>query len=61
MHDFTRYRWIQFAIVGSLYFLVCLHRVSPTVFTKVLAYSFNADAVMLGIFSSSCFYLFSAV
>ncbi|MCK9274135.1 MAG: MFS transporter [Syntrophales bacterium] len=61
MHDFTRYRWIQFAIVGSLYFLVCLHRVSPTVITKDLANSFNADAVMLGIISSSYFYLYSAV
>lgn len=61
MRAFNYYRWTQFAIVGSLYFLVCLHRVSPTVIARDLAVSFNADAVVLGIIASSYFYLYSAV
>ena len=51
----------MFAIIGFLYFLVCLHRVSPTVIARDLAQSFAADAVILGIISSSYFFTYSAV
>ncbi len=60
MNDFKRYRWILFGLVGTLYFLVCLYRMSPTVIARDLALSFNVDAMILGIIASSYFYLYSA-
>jgi MFS family permease len=61
MNDFKKYRWILFWTIGTLYFLVHLYRVSPTVIARDLALSFNADAVVLGIISSSYFYLYALV
>jgi len=60
MNDFKKYRWILFGLIGTLYFLVCLHRMSPTVIARDLALSFHADAVVLGLIASSYFYLYSA-
>ena len=56
-----RYRWLIFGILGTIYFLACLHRVAPTVIARDLAQAFNADAVVLGLIASSYFYLYSAV
>jgi len=59
MNNFKHYRWILFSLIGTLYFLVCLHRVSPTVIARDLALSLHADAVVLGIIASAYFYLYS--
>ncbi len=61
MKGFQKYRRRIFITVGALYFLTYLHRVSPTVIARDLASAFNADAVILGIISSSYFYLYAAV
>jgi sugar phosphate permease len=59
MKQFKTYRWILFGTVGALYFLAHLHRVAPTVIARDLAESFNAEPVVLGIISSSYFYLYA--
>ena len=56
-----KYRWFIFGILGTIYFLPCLHRVAPTVIARDLAQAFNADATVLGLIASSYFYLYSAV
>lgn len=56
-----KYRWFIFGILGTIYFLTCLHRVAPTVIARDLAQAFNADATVLGLIASSYFYLYSAV
>lgn len=56
-----KYRWFIFGILGTIYFLACLHRVAPTVIARDLAQAFNADATVLGLIASSYFYLYSAV
>lgn len=61
MNATERYRWLIFGILGTIYFLACLHRVAPTVIARDLAQAFNADAVVLGLIASSYFYLYSAV
>jgi len=61
MNATKRYRWLIFGILGTIYFLTCLHRVAPTVIVRDLAQAFNADAVVLGLIASSYFYLYSAV
>ena len=61
MNNFKSYRWILFCLVGTLYFLVCLHRVSPTVIARDLALEFNANAMILGFVFSSYFYIYSAM
>ena len=60
-NNFKAYRWTIFALVGTLYFLVCLHRVSPTVIARDLALEFNANAMILGFLFSSYFYIYSCM
>lgn len=59
MSNFKSYRWLLFGLVGTLYFLVCLHRVSPTVIARDLALEFQADAMVLGLIFSSYFYIYA--
>jgi len=61
MSNFKSYRWLLFGLVGTLYFLVCLHRVSPTVIARDLALEFQADAMILGLIFSSYFYIYAAM
>jgi len=56
-----KYRWFIFGILGTIYFLTCVHRVAPTVIARDLAQAFNADATVLGVIASAYFYLYSAV
>jgi MFS family permease len=61
MNNFKSYRWLLFALVGILYFFVCLHRVSPTVIARDLALEFNANAMILGFIFSSYFYIYAGM
>jgi len=61
MLQFTTYRWLILAIIGILYFFVCLQRLSPSVIARDLALSLQADAVILGLIASSYFYLYSSL
>ena len=56
-----RYRWLMLGIMGVIYFLACLHRISPTVIARDLVNEFGADATALGLMASSYFYLYAAV
>lgn len=58
--SYRQFRWLFLGIIGTLYFLTCLHRMSPAVIARDLALSFNADAVALGVISSTYFYCYSA-
>jgi sugar phosphate permease len=60
MGKFKTFRWILFGTIGSLYFFAMLHRLAPTVIARDLAAAFDAEAVMLGIISSTYFYFYSA-
>lgn len=51
----------MFAVLGICYFIVCLHRISPTVIARDLVYEFGANATALGLMSSAYFYLYAAV
>jgi sugar phosphate permease len=55
------YRWLMLAIMGVIYFLACLHRISPTVIARDLVNEFGADATSLGLMASAYFYLYAAV
>lgn len=55
------YRWIIFGLLSIVYFLACLHRISPTVIARDLVLEFGADATALGLMSSAYFYLYAAV
>ncbi len=55
------YRWYIFLVLGIIYFLACLHRISPTVIARDLVRDFGADATTLGFMSSAYFYLYAAV
>ena len=55
------YRWLIFAIAGTIYFLTCLHRISPSVIARDLELAFSIDATMLGLIAASYFYSYSAV
>jgi sugar phosphate permease len=55
------YRWSIFAVLSIIYFLACLHRISPTVIARDLIADFGADATALGFMSSAYFYLYAAV
>lgn len=61
LYKIKNYRRIMFVVIGIIYFLVCVHRLSPTVMARDLAVSFNADAVTLGIISSAYFYLYASM
>ena len=61
LRQFTTYRWVLFAMAGALYFMVCFHRLTPTVIARDLVFSLHADAVTLGIIASAYFYLYSGV
>jgi sugar phosphate permease len=54
------YRWLMLAIMGVIYFLACLHRISPTVIARDLVNEFGADATALGLMASAYFYLYAA-
>jgi len=56
-----RYRWLMLGIMGVIYFLACLHRISPTVIARDLINEFGADATALGLMASAYFYLYAAV
>lgn len=60
-HEPSTYRWVMFCVLGVIYFLACLHRISPTVIARDLVREFGADATALGIISSAYFYLYAAV
>lgn len=60
-NDPIRYRWLIFGILAVIYFLACLHRISPTVIAQDLVLEFGADATALGLMSSAYFYLYAAV
>lgn len=60
MGKFKTFRWILFGTIGSLYFFAILHRLAPTVIARDLALAFDAEAMMLGIISSTYFYFYSA-
>lgn len=55
------YRLLIFFVLSALYFLACLHRISPTVIARDLMSAFGADATALGVMSSAYFYLYAAV
>jgi len=55
------YRWLIFCVLAIIYFLACLHRISPTVIARDLVLEFSADATALGLMSSAYFYLYAAV
>ncbi len=59
--DPFKYRWLMFWVMGAIYFLACLHRISPTVIARDLVFEFGASATALGLMSSSYFYLYAAV
>ncbi len=59
--DPLKYRWLMFWVIGAIYFLACLHRISPTVIALDLVLEFGAGATALGLMSSSYFYLYAAV
>ncbi|MET1124772.1 MAG: MFS transporter [Archaeoglobaceae archaeon] len=49
-------KWVTFAILASIYFLVYFHRTSPAVLADILAAEFSASALALGLLSSAYFY-----
>jgi sugar phosphate permease len=55
------YRWLMFGIAGTVYFLACLHRISPSVIARDLELAFSIDATVLGFIAASYFYSYSAV
>ena len=55
------YRWAIFGVLSIIYFLACLHRISPTVIARDLVLEFGADATALGVMASAYFYLYAAV
>jgi sugar phosphate permease len=59
--DPFRYRWLMLGIMGVIYFLACLHRISPTVIARDLMTEFGADATALGLMASAYFYLYAVV
>ncbi|HPO34940.1 MAG TPA: MFS transporter [Syntrophales bacterium] len=61
MASFKTYRWCILGVIALLYFLVCLHRVAPTVIARDLVLSLKMDAFILGLISSAYFYLYSAM
>jgi sugar phosphate permease len=61
LKDPIRYRWRMLGIMGVIYFLACLHRISPTVIARDLVNEFGADATSLGLMASAYFYLYAAV
>ncbi|MEW6185108.1 MAG: MFS transporter [Thermodesulfobacteriota bacterium] len=60
-NDPLRYRWLMLGVLGIIYFLACLHRISPTVIARDLVNEFGADATALGLMASAYFYLYAAV
>lgn len=61
INDPLHYRWLIFLVLSAMYFLACLHRISPTVIARDLVLAFGADATALGVMSSAYFYLYAAV
>jgi sugar phosphate permease len=61
LNDPFRYRLLIFWVMGAIYFLACLHRISTTVVASDLFLEFSADATALGLMSSAYFYLYAAV
>ncbi|MBN1663911.1 MAG: MFS transporter [Deltaproteobacteria bacterium] len=59
--DPFRYRWLMLGVLGVIYFLACLHRISPTVIARDLVNEFGANATALGLMSSTYFYFYAAV
>jgi sugar phosphate permease len=59
--DPIRYRWWMLAVMGTIYFLACIHRISPTVIARDLVNEFGADATTLGFMASAYFYLYAAI
>ncbi len=60
-NDPLGYRWLMFGVLSVLYFMACMHRISPTVIARDLMAEFNTDATALGFMSSAYFYLYAAV
>ncbi|MFW6081832.1 MAG: MFS transporter [Desulfosalsimonas sp.] len=61
LDDPRGYRWAIFGVLSIIYFLACLHRISPTVIAGDLVEEFGADATALGVMASAYFYLYAAV
>jgi sugar phosphate permease len=59
--DPLRFRWWLLGILGLIYFLACLHRISPTIIARDLIKEFGADATSLGLMASAYFYLYAAI
>jgi sugar phosphate permease len=59
--DPLRFRWLLLIILGLIYFLACLHRISPTIIARDLINEFGADATALGLMASAYFYLYAAI
>jgi sugar phosphate permease len=55
------YRWYIFLTLSVVYFLACLHRISPTIIARDLSHDFGAGATALGFMASAYFYLYAAV
>lgn len=55
------YRWLIFGIAGTVYFLACLQRISPSVIARDLELAFSIDGTVLGLIAASYFYSYSAV
>ena len=53
------HRWVVFAIISSIYFLVYFHRVSTSVIAPDLLSTFQTDATALGFMSSMYFYVYA--
>lgn len=60
LNDPLRFRWLIVGICGITYFFCWMHRVSTTVIARDLVLEFDADATVLGLMSSSYFYLYAA-
>jgi sugar phosphate permease len=61
LKDSLRYRWWMLGVMGAIYFLACIHRISPTVIARDLVNEFGADATALGFMASAYFYLYAAI
>lgn len=53
------HRWVVFAVIGLIYFLVYFHRVSTSVIATDLLAALNTTATALGFMSSMYFYIYA--
>ncbi len=52
----TRYRWVVFGVMASIYFFVYFHRTSSAVLATTLMEEFAVTALAVGLLSSAYFY-----